>query len=57
MVAGTTTISGSFKVNDKTGIKAFVESIVSSTISGAMVFTYPDASGMGVYIGVCEGRN
>ena len=54
MGAGATTVSGAFGINDKTGIEAFIESIITSTLSGASVFTYPDAAGMGVYVGVVE---
>ena len=57
MAAGNTTVSGSFFVSDTAAIALFIESIISSTVSGASVFTYPDASGMKVYIGVVEQRN
>ena len=56
MAGGTTTISGSFGINDTAGIKAFVESIITKTmVSGANVFAYPDSCGQGVYVGVAEG--
>lgn len=56
MVSGDITISGGFGIKDTTGIDAFISSKITSTTSGASVFTYPDANGQKVYIGVVEQR-
>lgn len=50
---GTTTVSGGFAINDTAGIAAFINGAIG-VVSGAVVFTYPDASGQKVYIGVTE---
>ena len=57
MAAGATTVSGAYKLNDKANIENFIETIITSTVSGASVFTYPDANSQRVWIGVVEQRN
>ena len=57
MAPGQTTVSGSYRVNDTAGIEAFIESKIGANTSGAHVFTYPEAAGQRVWIGVAEGRN
>lgn len=57
MVAGATTISGGFKISDTAAIENFIETIVTATVSGASVFTYPDANSGKVYVGFVEQRN
>lgn len=57
MAAGTTTVSGGFKISDTAAIKNFVETIVTATVSGAQVWTYSDSNSGKVYVGVTEQRN
>lgn len=55
MVAGDVTFSsGSYKLNDITGMTDFIESL-SKTFSGAKVITIPDAGNQRIVIGVMEG--
>lgn len=56
MAIGTTTVSGAYSVDDKAGIKAFIESTIPATkFSGAHVFVIPAANGLQCYIGCIEG--
>ena len=56
MAPGATTLSGAFGITDTAGIESFIETIITASTSGAVVFTYPVGAGQQVYIGVAEGR-
>lgn len=56
MAPGVTTLSGAYVVSDKVGIEAFIESIITSTMSGAQVFIIP-SGGNTCFVGVTEQKN
>ena len=59
MAPGATTISGSYKFTTTSLALAevFVESIVSSLVSGAVVWSIPSANGTEFFIGITEMKN
>ena len=53
MAKSSTLISGGYKVNDSTAIIAFLNGAITG-LSGANVFTWPDANGQLVWVGVTQ---
>ena len=54
MVLGTSSMSGAYKISDLTGIKAYIDTVIDSKMSGASVFIVPDAGNQQVNIGIIE---